>query len=364
MHVLVYGLSTDKMGGIESFLLSMNQFMSKDIVFDYILEGTESIYEKTIAGLGGRSIFIAPKKNMAVNIRDWMRLLKENKKTASMVYFNMYSLAWLPPVLISKVLGYKVVIHAHNNNLHDCSFIIRILHRFNRKIVKTMKIIRLTNSGLSARFFFENKAAKMIYNAIDTEKFAFDETVRNRMRNELGVSDRHVYGFTGRLAPSKNLEFLLDIFHEIQELDSKAFFLVCGDGNYKEQIVKKAHDYKLAISFTGNKENIQDYYQAMDMFILPSKSEGLGIVLIEAQTAGLPCITSANVVPEDAKITELLDYLPLEAQSREWAKLSVYKCANGNKDRSFYSSIVQASSYEIRREAIQLEKVLLGDTSI
>lgn len=364
MHILVYGLSTDKMGGIESFLLSMNRFMTKNVIFDYIFEGTQSIYEKRIAELGGKSIFIAPKKKMAANIRDWFRLLRENRDTASIVYFNMYSLAWLPPVLISKMLGYKVVIHAHNNNLHDCGLPVRVLHKINRKIAEGMDVIRLTNSHLSAGFFFQKKSAEMIYNAIDTEKFVFNEAVRNQLRSDLNVQDKHIYGFAGRLAPSKNPEFLLDIFQEIQKLDSKAFFLVCGDGSLKDRMVRKAQDYGLKICFTGNKENIQDYYQAMDMFILPSKSEGLGLVLIEAQAAGLPAVTSADVVPAEAKVTELLDYLPLEASAGEWAELSVYKCTNADKDRTLFAEIVKSSSYDIRREAIHLEKALLSNTSI
>lgn len=358
MRVLVYGMSSDKLGGIETFLLNMNRFMSDDMVFDYVIEGTETIHQEAIAEKGGKVFFIAPKRKIGKNTGDWVRLLRKNRSTYKVVYFNMFSLAWLVPVILSRLCGYRVIVHAHNNGLHDCGAVLRTMHKMNRFFLKHMKIVRFTNSELSAKFFFSNRPAKLIYNAVDTGRFAFNWEIREKIREELGISKRHVYGFAGRIAFQKNPLFLMDIFSKIQEIDNKAAFIVCGDGGLKASTQERAEKLGVNVRFLGNVKDVHNYYQAMDCFVLPSRFEGLGIVLIEAQAAGLPCVTSAEVVPTDAKVTELLEYISLEKGPRAWADVCYQKVCNMEEDRSMYSIQVQQSSFEIRKEAPRIEDFL------
>lgn len=359
MRVLVYGLSSDKLGGIETFLLNMNKFMSDDMIFDYVVEGNSTIHQAAIQEKGGDVFFISPKRNMLKNIRDWERILKEYRKISRVVYFNMFSLAWAVPIFLAKIYGYNVIIHAHNNNLHDCGMILKYFHSINRKILKYIKVERYTNSDLSSYFFFENKKSKMIYNAIDTERFAFNAIRRKKLRNELNLDGKNVYGFSGRLAYQKNPLFLIDIFSEIKKIDPKAAFLVCGDGELMESVKQSADQHEISVRFVGNVLEIEEYYCAMDCYILPSRFEGLGIVLIEAQCSGLSCITSSNVVPSIVQVTDLLEFVELSRSADFWAK-TAYDALQRNKKclRDRYSIVLKTSGFNINTAARELEKEL------
>ena len=306
----------------------------------------------------GDTLHIEPKRHMIGNLKSWRNLLLERKDIDSAVYFNWYSMAWLLPAIMARINGYKVIIHAHNNKLHNCGIVQRILHAINRQIQKCMKITRLTNSELSSRFFFGTKPATMIFNAIDTDKFAFNLEARNHIRGKYGFDDnKHVYGFAGRIAFQKNPLFLMDVFKEIKSRDNNAVFLVCGDGDLLLDTIKRAEINSIEVSFAGSVQNIESYYSAMDVFILPSRFEGLGIVLIEAQCNGLPCVATADVIPEVAKVTDLLEFIPLRNNPQEWADKAIH-VLNNSRDRLSFSAIVAASNYNIMTGASVLEKAL------
>ncbi len=359
MRLLVHGLAGYTKGGIETFVLGMAEHMSDGIIFDYVIEKDFGTEIAKMPGLG-ETLMIQPKRRMLSNLIDWLKLLRTRKNIDSAVYFNWYSMAWLFPAMIARILGYRVIIHAHNNNLHNCGFLQRTMHAVNRQVQKFMKITRLTNSELSAKFFFGNKPAKMIYNAIDTTRFAYNEDVRNKIRNDLDVENKHVYGFAGRIAYQKNPLFLMDVFNEIKKIDADAAFLVCGDGDLMEETEKKAVDLGIEVIFVGSIPNVQDYYQAMDVFVLPSRFEGLGIVLIEAQCCGLPCVASADVIPQDAKVTDLVEFVKLDGNSVEWAQ-NAFDLAKKKINRIAYCLKTEKSNFNIQKESVVLMSVLMRE---
>lgn len=356
MRLLVHGLAGYTKGGIETFVLGMAEHMSDDIIFDYVIEKDGSDVRMPDEG---DTLFIEPKRQMLKNLKSWSKLLKERKRIDSAVYFNWYSMAWLFPAMIARAKGYRVIIHAHNNNLHDCGKLQRFMHATNRQIQKSMKITRLTNSDLSARFFFGNKPAEMIYNAIDTAKFAFNDETRKRIREELNIADQNVYGSAGRIAYQKNPLFLMEIFREIKNKDNKAAFLVCGDGDLIEETKEKANEYGLDIIFTGSVPNVQDYYQAMDVFILPSRFEGLGIVLIEAQCSGLPCVASDEVIPKDVEITDLVSFISLNGGTEKWAEEAISQNDHVHP-RSLYADKIANTRFNLSTESELLKRILIN----
>jgi glycosyltransferase involved in cell wall biosynthesis len=361
MHILTYGVAADKLGGIETFLFNMNKFMVNNTVFDYVIEGNETIHQDTINRLNGKIYYIPSKRRAIGNIFAWCRLLKELKGKINCIYFNLYSMAWFIPIILSVLYGYKVFVHAHNNNLHDCGIIQRLLHIIGRFIQRFLRINRLTNSPASAKFFFGSKSAEMIYNAVDINKFRFNNDARINNRKKLNVNEnQHIYGFVGRIAYQKNPFFLVDIFSKIKEIDDKAIFLICGEGELKDEVDIYAKKLNLNIKFIGNVNNIQDYYHAMDLFLLPSRFEGLGIVLIEAQTSGLPCVTSADVVPIEAKVSDLLTYYPLDKNAEQWARLCCDLVKQTDNARNKYYEIIKNSNFSIDKEAPRLEKILIN----
>lgn len=364
MRILTYGLSADKLGGIETFLLNMNKYMSKDCIFDYVIErneemGNSTIHQTEINKKGGRTFYIARKRDMLQNLKDWRHLLKDNKGEYTVTYFNEYSLSWFIPIILCRQSGLKVFVHAHNNMLHDCGIVIKMLHQIGKILLKKMDIVRLTNSNLSSKFMFGDTGGEiLIHNAISMERFGFNNNVRKRIRKELGLKGKHVYGFVGRIAYQKNPLYLIDVFCKIQEKDNTAMLILIGEGDLIDEVkaAVKEKDIVNKVLILGSVSNVQEYYQAMDVFLLPSRFEGLGIVLIEAQAAGLPCITSSKVVPQEAKVTNLLKYLPQE-KSEEWANLAV-DMAQREVDREKYKSIIENSGFNIELEARRLECII------
>ena len=357
--ILVYGLSPDHIGGIETYMMYMDSALKGLLHFDYVLEGGFSKH----GFLDNESIlkyYVPGKRTPIKNIDSWKKILKDNRKEYNIIYFNLFSLAWMAPLFIALRYHYKVVVHAHNNNLHNCGFIQRLFHFFGRIVQRFLRITRLTNSSLSSRFFFGKCESTQINCAIDMKRFLFQKQIRDDYRNKIGVaSNEHLYGFVGRLSYQKNPLFLIDVFKNIFALDSKAKFIICGEGELESKIREKVKQYNINVFFAGPVINIEDYYFAMDVFILPSKFEGLGIVLIEAQTSGLPCLTSSGVVPIDSKITNHIHYIPLSNNASEWAVKAV-EAIHEVPDRRLSFEQAIKSNFNVDIEAKKLKKVLIG----
>lgn len=356
-RVLVFGVGADVLGGIETFLFNMSSFFSKDTILDYIIEGTDTVHKKTIENKKGRIFFIAPKRKMLSNLHDWKTLLKGLRKEYDTIYFNMFSLAWLFPILKARHYKYRVFVHAHNSNLHNCGFLQKALHSINRTLQKPLRITRLTNSSSSSAFFFGKSKSMLIYNAVDLKRFSFNPNKRSLIRNKLKIKDSdHLYGFSGRLSYEKNCFFLLDVFKELSVVDCCAKFVICGDGKQREAIQNRAKEYNLDVIFPGVVSNIEDYYSAMDSFVLPSRFEGLGIVLIESQANGLLSFSSKGVVPTLAKQTDLLHFIDLKDGAQKWASI-IYNLSSAKCNRTSPINL-NTSRFNIVNEAPYLEKVL------
>ena len=360
MHVLVYGPSCEKMGGIESFLFSMNEFMPADIEFDYVIEGTESIHQATIERLGGKVEYITPKRRIVKNILDWRRFLKNMGDNYDVAYFNMYSLSWILPIVFCLKRGFRVVVHAHNNALHTGGPLLW-MHKFCRRILRHKKIVRLTNSELSSSFFFyPEDDVQLIHNAIDIDRFAFNEDARDQTRESLGVAGRTVYAFVGRLDWQKRPEFVVDVFAEIHRIEASSFFLVVGNGSLRQAMEDRAKRRGIDIVFAGECMNPERFYSAADALLLPSRFEGLGIVLIEAQASGIPCATTANKVPDIVAITDLVSFVPYEATAMEWAQTIVNATHYKPYSRLLYADILRDTEFNIEKESCVLADILKG----
>lgn len=369
MRILVFGMSTNICGGIESFLLNMNKFMSDDCIFDYVLLGNSAVFENAIQENGGKAIYVTSyRKNPFKYILELIKVLKENKNDHKAAYFNLFSMVHMLPVLFCRIFGYKIILHSHNNNLQQSSKLYKLLHKLNRALFGKMKCLRLTTSDASTEFMFgKKKNAELIYNAIDVEKFKYNHLMRKKIQKELGISEKIVIGFSGRLSPQKNPLFLIEAFEAIHRQNNNTVLLMAGEGELRSDIEKSIHDKKLdsCVIMLGNRNDIEDIYQAMDLFLLPSLFEGLGIVLIEAQCAGLPCVVSADVIPRIVEITPYISRVSLDAAPDEWSKAALDLLeAQKNYDRSNGYGYVEKSHFNITREAPRLEKIIKSDSRI
>ena len=209
--------------------------------------------------------------------------------------------------------------------------------------------------------FDENAAhdgrVKIINNGIETERFAYNPGARREVRDELGLGGRLAVGHVGRFMKQKNHEFLLVIFSEVIKKRPDAVLLLFGEGELMEQIRKKAGSMGLSesVRFLGQRPDMNRYYQAMDVFLLPSLHEGLPVSGIEAQASGLPVITS-DAVTEELKILDQVRFLSLDAPPSKWADLAVSMAETERKDGS---AAVAAAGYSIEETARELEEFYL-----
>ena len=138
-------------------------------------------------------------------------------------------------------------------------------------------------------------------NAIDPERFKFNEAARREIRAKYGIAENDfVIGHVGRFYPQKNHEFLVEVFAKLREQRTNSKLLLLGDGPLQERINQKVMSLGLsnAVIFAGLQKDPAPFYSVMDVFAFPSLWEGLPLTLVEAQYAGLPCIVSENVTRE------------------------------------------------------------------
>lgn len=170
---------------------------------------------------------------------------------------------------------------------------------------------------------FRNGKVTILPNAIDPERFKYNEAARNEIRKKYGIAeDDFVIGHVGRFYPQKNHDFLIDVFNEVHKQDPNSKLLLLGDGPLQEKIKQKIESLDLlnAVIFAGLQKDVAPFYNAMDIFCFPSLWEGLGIVLLEAQYNGLPCVVS-EAVPREVDISNGVTRLNLSIPIQEWIKI-------------------------------------------
>lgn len=199
---------------------------------------------------------------------------------------------------------------------------------------------------------------RLFHNALDIDRYSYDEIKRKMIRSRLGIADKFVIGNIGRMAYAKNHSFLIDCFQEFQKKRENAILLLVGSGELEGDIRRqvKMSGIEDKVIFIGEADNAEDYLQAMDVFALPSRFEGLPNVLIEAQTAGLKCI-SGDGVTREAQITDNVTFLALEKE--KWVE-ELMRHAAGYTRRKVDEQI-RAAGYDIRQEIKILEKIYAGD---
>lgn len=183
-------------------------------------------------------------------------------------------------------------------------------------------------------------------NAIDPNRFKFNEKQRNEVRACYGISDDDfVVGHVGRFFPQKNHEFLIDIFAELHKQMAHAKLLLLGKGPLQEHIQQKVEKLGLSrcVIFAGLQRDPASFYTAMDVFCFPSLWEGLPLTLVEAQYSGLPCVVS-DAVPRETAITDKVFTLSIDDVKPWCEKLSSLNMA---VDRE--NPLIKSERFDIRK---------------
>lgn len=175
-------------------------------------------------------------------------------------------------------------------------------------------------SEAAGRTIFRKKKFEVINNAINPTEFLFSEESRTSIRKKYQIENRLVVGVAARMAEQKNPLFIIKIFAQMHKENKNAVLLWVGDGNMREKIEQACieHNVQDAVLLVGRQSNMVEWYSAMDLFLLPSKFEGLGIVYLEAQANGLYCFGS-QCVPRETEVTERMHRISLKKKPEEWS---------------------------------------------
>ncbi|HEL2051685.1 TPA: glycosyltransferase [Streptococcus suis] len=350
---------TDNLGGIETFVVSAYRNIDKTkIVFDF-----GNIYDNLLCfeeefRNGGATVYQLPNyyKRPFAYIRELKKILLQNNYDA--VHCHMNSAVMLWPLIAAKLSGVKVIVaHSHNSS-SDKGILKDILHQINKNFIPFFANKYIACSDLAAQYFYSNKIIKspkfsIINNAIDVEKFLFSNITRKQIREKLNVSeDTFLLGHVGRFTPQKNHLFLVGLFAKFHKKFSKSKLLLIGKGELKETVQKEAEKLGVLseIIFLENISDVENYYCAMDVFLLPSLYEGLGIVLIEAQVSGLPILTSTNV-PTIVNVGTSKFYAINLQNKKEWLdKLTLVHSFDKTEERNINREFVKQRGFDIKEE--------------
>lgn len=340
--------------GLETML--MNYYRNIDrtqIQFDFLTHRpNKSDYDDEILSLGGK-VYYAPRlypQNYPAYFK-WMADFFKEHPEYKIVHSHIDSMSYLP-LLAAKKAGVPVrIAHSHNTAIDkDFKYPLKQYFRFK---INSVCNERLACGQEAGKFLFGNKDFKVIPNAIDAEKFYFDEEIRGKKREELGITDEFVVGHVGRISYQKNHKFLIEIFNELLRIEPNAILLLVGVGEKEEEVRKQIHKLGIdeKVKFLGNRSDVNELYQAMDVFVMPSFFEGIPVVGVEAQFADLPCVFS-DKVPKEVQFNEKCEFVSLYKSAKEWVSI-VNKFKHHIR---YYSEKIASSSYRIENSGVLLQQ--------
>lgn len=359
IRVLQIGM-TDNLGGIETFLMNYYRNIDrKKIQFDFInIYDNNLCFHEEINSLGGKIYKVSSYyKHPIKYIKEVSQIIKKNKY--QIVHCNMNSAVFLYPLIAAKKGGAKVIIaHSHNSS-SDKGFVKTLLHNINKTFLPLFANTFFACSNRAGEWFYNRKIRKsssyyIIKNAINVEKYLFNEKIRSEKRKELDISeDVLVIGHVGRFNKQKNHTFLIDIFYEYQKKDRESKLILIGIGPLKKEIKNKVEKLKIQdkVLFLEHRDDVNEMLQAMDIFILPSLYEGLPLAGIEAQASGLTCLFSQNITQE-LKISDNANFIKNMYNTKEWV-IRITKNRNRNKN----DEKIKNSSFSIKKATADITKI-------
>ena len=315
-------------GGLETMLMNYYRKLDKTkIQFDFMTNRLErGHYDDEIEALGGKIYRLSPIKpgNYNKYFKELDEFFKEHKEY-KVVHSHINENSGFV-LKAAKKAGIECrIAHSHLSDLKlDYKYPFRVYARRNLKenVSDYFACSQRAGEWLFGKEISSSGKVIVLNNAVDTEKFKINKDIRDKVRMELGIEDKKVIGHVGRFNPQKNHEFLIDVFNEVYKNDKGTVLLLIGDGYLKEKIEDKVKKLNLeqGVKFLGVREDIPELMQGMDLFLFPSQFEGLAVVMVEAQAAGLKVITSTGVTKE-SDITNNVEFIDLSKGAEYWADI-------------------------------------------
>jgi glycosyltransferase involved in cell wall biosynthesis len=353
-------------GGTEAVILNYFDHIDKNrFHIDFLVHGNraenrDNETHKYLESCGSRLFYVTPRgESYFANTKEIKKILTENRFDIVHSHMDAAGAFFLKQ---AKKAGVSVrVAHSHNtaHQIHKGGALKDAAYRFilDRAVkgVRKYANLNIACSKEAGDWLFGDKGYVVLNNAIDADKYLYNDAVRAGQRRQYGLEGKTVIGHVGRFSEQKNHRFLVEIFDAVCRQNDDAMLMLVGSGRLETEIKAKISEYGLngRTLFMGDRSDVYALMQAMDVFVLPSLFEGLPVVGIEAQAAGLPCVIS-DTVSKDVKITQNVAFMRLDNTPEAWAgriiNMSAALRVNTKDD-------IIASGYDIRNVVERLENM-------
>ncbi|SER98945.1 glycosyltransferase family 1 protein [Salipaludibacillus aurantiacus] len=359
---VLHVVGTMNRAGTETMLMTIFRSIDRGkIQFDFISYSEEEAhYDEEIRQLGGRVIRLSRTNS----VRQHIDVIKKYGPYDAVHSHTLFHCGIAN--LAARLSGVKIrIAHAHTT-LDKSDRLLRKLYIHSmRPVINTFSTHRLSCSKEAGRYLFgeklENWRHYMYFpNLIDCSPFLADqEDGVKAFKEEEQLENNLVIGHIGRFMDAKNHHFLLEVLQSLLKKDAPVKLLLVGDGELREEIEKEAEKKKLTrhICFAGIREDIPAMLQSMDIFVFPSIYEGLGLVLLEAQATGLPCVVSEAIQPEADLDIGLVTQIPLANGPDAWAERILKMAAQKETDKEKIMNAFKEKEYALNTGLSKLEKI-------
>jgi len=363
LHLLPPGF-----GGIDAYVFSHYKYMDRDkFHFDFLTRNPEL---EGAAQYKGFSYNVKLLPSTAAKDKEGFTQCVTKVLSEGYDVFHIHTSYWTGFLLekLARDAGIKkVILHSHSSFVDEPDDARREI-----LLKRHEEIKREFPAGLADEFWAcSKKAADWLFgpqipkekitilkNAIELERYKFSPQIRASVRASIGLENTFVIGTVGRMCYQKNHDFLLSAFARYHMKHKNSMLVIVGDGELRAELELKITNLQLKgnVLLTGWKENVGDYLQAMDVFTLPSRFEGLPISALEAAASGLPCIVS-NCVSDELAYTERIKRLPLEITT--WVS-ALDNTSELHIDREDGVEEARAAGYDVRQQAKVLEAMYIN----
>lgn len=349
-------------GGVQTVLQNYYSYMNqKKYIFDFVVMGAEvGEMEEWFESRGSRVYHITPRSvSFKKNTQELKKIIKMGNYDVVHCHQDYKSLI---AIIIAKFHGVKIrIVHCHQAFPRE-SAKKRIMRVLSISLIKCFSNVLIGCGEAAARWLYGERALRagkviILNNAIDLDKYTFSRKKRDEIRAELGLENKIILGNIARLTEVKNHKLLVDVFKEFHRKNAQSVLLLVGDGELMDEI--KGYCTSLGLSesviFLGSRPDAHELLSAMDVSVLTSRSEGVPLVIVEAQANGLPAVCSPFVtrnvgVHRNVLFVSEKDYENTEA----WCAVLEKAIGIGRmEDVTFLSQ----AGYNIRQEAKKLEKI-------
>lgn len=356
---VLHVLSALHTGGVERMLLNYYSHMDREKVhFDFIVHRAEiGMLESSFINMGSEIYHIAAlRENLFRNLLEFKKIISLHQYDC--IHFHMGYNAYFV-IRISKLVQPKAIIIVHSHIAYEPLNIIMRITKSSLAYLTNRSATNWCACSYDAGVYqfgldnMMNGKVNIIYNAIELEDFCFKENVRTQLRKQYELDNRLVLGNIGRLTNQKNQTFLIQVLRKIVNIHSDIVLVLVGAGEDDAMLkdLIKLLELEEHVLMLGARKDVNLLYNMFDLFVLPSRYEGLGITLIEAQANGLHCIAS-EMIPREVNITNSVEFIPLEEIA--WIK-KINECLADQIKRTD-ASLLLKSRYNIISEANRLEE--------